>query len=108
MGYTRSGNVENEFIEEACALDVLQVEPFVRQLLKDPRLDVVAFYLRIDTLNNIAQHDASMNATVLYELLRELRDKPSPEKGQTIARAAEQRAGDVRGSLAGIGFEPTL
>jgi len=106
MGYTRSGNVENEFIKEACALDVLQVAAFVKEILNDPGLDVVAFYLRIDALNNIAQHDASMNATVLYELLRELRDKPSPRKGQTISRAAEQQAGDVRGSLAGIGVEP--
>lgn len=106
MGLPSGGELENEWIETAYELqDLSEVPDLIADLLGVSGLDMVAVYLRLENLYRIRRSNEALgDATVLYEILRSLGAMSSPTKGQTISRAAEQRAGDIRDSMTGIRF----
>ena len=99
------GALENDWVEKACALqDPIKVQAFITELLSIAGLDVVAWYSRLENLYFIRRSSVPAEATVLYEILRILGEKQSLIKGQTISRAAGQRAEDLHAASARVQF----
>lgn len=105
MGLHSRAELENGWIDKACELDDLsRVPAFILELMSTAGLDLAAFYSRLENLYYIRMRNASAEATVLFEILRQLKDKPSPQKGSTILKEAGQRANDVHDAVVGMTF----